>query len=93
MGECAFDKLFAKSVPHVLEKIFFFLDYTSFKKCLEVSAIWNGLLTSESFQRRGKFVFRRVIRRELFYALKDSNTEKVTRILSSGMVDVNYAGR
>ena len=79
MWECAFDKLFTKSVPHVLERIFFSLDYASFKNCLEVSSIWNELLTSQPFLRMGKSVFRRDIRRELFHALKDGDADKVSR--------------
>ena len=46
---CEFDRLFTKSVLHIHEKIFFSVDYKSFKKCLEVSKSWNDLLTSESF--------------------------------------------
>ena len=30
-GACAFDKLFARSVPHILEEIFLSLDYESLK--------------------------------------------------------------
>ena len=58
---CGFCTLFTKSVPHILEKIFFSLDYESFKKCLEVSTAWKELLTSESFIIRGKMVFREEI--------------------------------
>ena len=54
---CGFCTLFAKSVPHILEKIFFLLDYESFKKCLEVNIAWKELLTSESYVIRGKSVF------------------------------------
>ena len=32
-GHSAFDTLFTKSVPHIIEKIFFTLDYNSFKIC------------------------------------------------------------
>ena len=53
MDPCAFDTLFSKSVPHILEKIFFSLDYASFKNCLEVCSEWNGLLTTKQYQRRG----------------------------------------
>ena len=34
---CAFDTLFAINIPHIFEKIFFSLDYKSYKKCFEVS--------------------------------------------------------
>ena len=51
-GHCAFDLLLSKSVPHVLEKIFFSLDYESFKNCQEVCNGWKKSLTSERFQRK-----------------------------------------
>ena len=54
---CEFDRLFTKKVPHIHEKIFFSLDYESFKNCVEVSKSWNDLLTSDNFLRRGKSVF------------------------------------
>ena len=54
MGSSGFDKLFSMNVPHILEKIFFSLDYESYKKCLEVSYAWNKLLESESYQKKLK---------------------------------------
>ena len=60
MESCPFDKLFTKSVPHILEKIFLSLDYETFKKCREVSNAWNEQLTSESYQQKAKSVFTRV---------------------------------
>lgn len=90
---CAFDTLFARNVPHILEKIFLSLDYKSFKKCLEVSRAWNRLLTSDSFQAKAKLVFRKEIKKEceeLWHAAKDGNIGEVQRLLSSWMIDVNY---
>ena len=49
--DCVFDQLRSKTVPHILEKIFFALDYESYKICFEVSTTWRRLLTSEPFQR------------------------------------------
>ena len=89
MGESPFDKLFTKSVPHILERVFFSLDYASFKKCMEVNTAWHELLTSESFKRLGKSKFCNDIERELWHALDVGNTNMVRRLLSSGMVDVN----
>ena len=42
---------------YVLEKIFFYLDYESFKSCLEVSKAWHELLTSELSIKKGKDVY------------------------------------
>ena len=52
-----FDLLFKKNVPHILEKIFLYLDYESYKSCLMVDKTWNHFLTSESFKRIGKSTF------------------------------------
>ena len=89
MGESPFDKLFTKSVPNILEEIFFSLDYASFKKCTGVNRAWHELLTSESFKRIGKSTFREDIEKELWLALFEGNAIEVRRVLSSGMVDVN----
>ena len=58
MDSCAFNKLFNKSVPHILEKLFLSLDYGSFKTCLDVNKTWRQLLTSDSYRARGKIEFR-----------------------------------
>ena len=89
-----FCTLFTKSVPHILERIFFSLDYESFKKCLEVSTAWKELLTSESFIIRGKMVFREEILRDektLPDASGRGKLDKVRNLLSTGMVDVDCA--
>ena len=84
-----FDRLFTKTVPHIYEKIFFSLDYESFKQCLEVSKSWNDLLTSESFLRKGKSVFCEDIQRELRLGASSGNVDTVRKVHSSFMVDVN----
>ena len=92
---CAFDTLFTKNVPHILELIFFFLDYKSFEECLEVNKTWRGLLTSEFFQVKAKLVFHEEIlneQKELWHASMWGKVEVVKRILSFIMVDVNCLG-
>ena len=92
IGPCAFDILFTKSVPHILEMIFFSLDYESYSKCLEVSKIWNELLTSESYQTKGKIVFRNEIfelEKKLWRASYDGNEMRVRQLISCPMVNVN----
>ena len=91
-GPCAFDMLFRRNVPHVLEKIFFSLDYASFKTCLKVSKTWHGLLTSERFQKRGKCVYQKDILEEenkLINASMMGTVGEVRKLLSTGMVNVN----
>ena len=97
--EAAFNILFTKNVPHILERIFFSFDYdsfkTSFKTWLNVSIAWNKLLMSEPFQTRMKSVFKKELLWEeykLLKATKMGEAEKVKRLLSSGMVDVTSMG-
>ena len=85
-----FDRLFTKRVPHIHEKIFFSIDYESFKQCLEVSKSWNYLLTSESFLRRGKSIFCEDIEKDLLLAAERGNVDIIKRVLSSFMVDINF---
>ena len=90
-----FDTLLSKNVPHILEKIFFSLDYESFKTCHEVSTTWNELLTSASFVTRTKSEFYEDIledEKKLFTASVEGEAEEVERLLSSGMVNVNCRG-
>ena len=90
---CAFDTLFTKNVPHILESIFLSLNYESFKTSLEVSKVWKRHLTSDSFQRT---VFLDDIlndEEELLSAAEEGNADEVRRLLSSGLVDANRMGR
>ena len=50
-GESPLEKLYARSVPHILEKIFFSLDYKSFQTCLKVNSAWNKELSSQRYQK------------------------------------------
>ena len=87
---CEFEKLLAKRVPHIHEKIFFSLDYKSFMKCVEVSKSWKDWLKSESFLRRGKSVFCKDIQNELLLSAKRGNVDMIRRVLSTFMVDINF---
>ena len=44
------EKLFRKNVPHILERIFFSLDYDSFMECSKVCKEWNKLLSSDRYR-------------------------------------------
>ena len=92
MNPCGFDTLFTKNVPHILEKIFFSLDFKSYKTCLEVSNVWNKLLKTESYQEKAKSLFCVKISKDegrLHKASKEGNKYEVGRLLSSGLLDVN----
>ena len=87
-----FDTLFTRNVPHILEKIFFSLDYESYKLCLEVSKVWNDLLSTESYKKRAKYEYKQEISddvKELYRQSNDGNIDAVMKIISIGLVDVN----
>ena len=88
MDHCAFDTLFSKNVPHLLEKIFFFLDYESYKTCLEVSNVWSDLLTSDSFKMKEKSVFQTEILNDFYKTIADGDKDKLQKLLSTRMIDV-----
>lgn len=85
------DTLISISVPHILEKIFFSLDYVSYTKCSTVSTIWNKLLYSERYQQMKKDVFLKDIKKELCNALIQYDPQKIRNLVTSGMIDGNYA--
>ena len=93
MASSDLNTLFAKNVPHILEKVFLNLDYESYKTCLEVNNEWKELLTSTSYQKTGKYVFHREILRDemrLEYAIKNKrNIGKMKEILSTGMLSLS----
>ena len=93
MDSCAFDILFTKNIPHILEKIFLSLDFESFKQGRNVSKAWNEIFTSESLMRRARCVFQNEIDQDqmnLKRAVEASNDEEMKRLLSSVFIDVNY---
>ena len=92
---CTFETLFTMNVPHVLERIFFSLDYGSFKKCKKVCAQWSALLNSESFKTRAKSHFAAEIgseQRQLRDAAYGGRADEIKKLVSSGMVDLKYGG-
>ena len=92
LSVCAFNKLFATNVPHILEKIFFSLDYESYKKCFEVCTKWHEFLTTKSFQTKGKLLFRNEVSKDqgmLSSATWNGYTQMAKSLLSSGLLDVN----
>ena len=55
---CNFDTLFSKNLPHILEKIFLFLDYKSFIICQMVNSEWREFLKSRRLMSLAKCVFK-----------------------------------
>ena len=72
-----FDALFTETnVPHILEKIFFSLDYGSYMKCINVNSAWNKLLTSDSYQRKARCVFYK----DILSKLDEGKAEEVMKL-------------
>ena len=88
MDHSKFDRIFTKNVPHILEKIFFSLDYQTYKACSEVCQAWKDTLSSEHFILRATKLLTKNDRR-LIRASGEGNLANVRRILSECMVDVN----
>ena len=89
LGVSAFEKLLARNVPHIIEKIFFSLDHKTFNECLQVCKTWNHLLISRSFRKVGKSAFHIDIQEELWGAIEEDNIDEVLRILSNRMAAEN----
>ena len=89
---CAFGTLFAQNVPHILENIFFSLNYVTYKTCVEVNGTWKDLLTSEPYQRKVKSLFKQDINNDecqLWHDARRGKTKEVRKLLSIGVLDVS----
>ena len=89
MDQSAFEKLFKKNVPHILEKIFFSLDYESYKASHNVCTAWNQVLSSDSYVQKA-----RKMQTDNWFKLSNAITKgdakEVKRIITKGMVDMNH---
>ena len=79
---CEFDKLFTRSVPHILEKIFFSLDYTSLKASSGVCKSWNELMATKVYQKKLLEVKKKET--DLLISSMKGDPERVQQLLSSG---------
>ena len=89
---CHFATLLSKNVPHILENIFFSLDYESYKNCIEVNYGWRELLTSRSYKAKAYKDFKKGIledHKKLRIAAKEGNTDEIRGLLSCGITNVN----
>ena len=94
MGPCAFEMLFTRNVPHILEKIFFSLDYRSFQSSLKVNRTWNRMLSTEPYLTwyKRNMIEKKVNDKKLWLASDEGNSDEVERLISSGgWVDLNCA--
>ena len=100
MVPSAFDLLFATNVPHILENIFFSLDYVSFQTCYKVSEVWDKFLSSKSCQKllEKMLIKKKKNEKKLKAALfireskkKFRDSSKIQELISSaGWIDFNY---
>ena len=89
-GPSAFDTLFTTNVPHILQKIFLSLDLESYKTCQKVSSKWNQLLTSTSFIKEAKILFKAVIpsyEDDLWIMARRGRSDEVRELLSIGLLN------
>ena len=85
---CEFDIIFKRNVPHILEKIFFSLDYDSYNRCRKVSSEWKDVLMSKHFRKRAKSVYRIELVMEedkLIKTTEEGDLEEVTQLLLIGV--------
>ena len=91
--QCNFiDAFFTKNVPHLLEKISLYLDYTSFKNCLAVNKNWKELLNTNSFLKKVRTRFKKEVlddKNKLVKASRKGNVDEVRKLVWSGILDVN----
>ena len=88
----ALDALFTRNVPHILENIFFSLDYKSFKTCMSVNKTWRELLTTARYQNELKemLIEKKKNEEKLHSASEEGNAEEVRRLVHDHAVDVNF---
>ena len=87
----AFDSLFKRNVPHILEAIFFSLDHKSFMTCMRVNKTWRGLLSTTQYQRQLRELIKKQENGEKLYkAVQVGNVGEARRLINDDMVDVNF---
>ena len=89
---CPFGALLPRSFPHILEEIFLYLDYESFKTCFEVCKIWREHIKSDLLQRKAKDIFSAEIEedgKKLTAAAREGRITFILGHLSTNMVDIN----
>ena len=84
-----------RDVPHILEKIFFSMDYTSLETCMNVSKTWRKLLLTTPYRKRLEELWEELLiekpvnERKLHDASKEGDTEMVMKLCNNPVVDVN----
>ena len=87
ISRCDFDRLFTISVPHILEKIFFALDFDSFMECSKVCKAWNELYLSELYHRKAEelMIEKKCNEQRLCTSSLKGDIEEVHNLLTMGV--------
>ena len=94
LSHCEWDILFTKrSVPHIIEHIFFFLDYDSFMISQKVCKAWRNLHSSEKYREMADklLALKKADERKLPIYLDEGNIIKVRNLLKGGVNPNNVA--
>ena len=86
----SFDILLSRDVPHILENIFFSLEYDSFMACKKVCKAWNELYSSEQYRQKELELFEEHKKREemeekLRHYSSHGDAKEVRLLLSIGV--------
>ena len=89
----SFGKLFDRNVPHILENIFFSLDYDSFMVCAKVCKTWERLFSLASYKAKSSELLAVKNKFEDDFCLlirnwdrqDDDTVEKIRYLLSRGI--------
>ena len=85
---CQFGEVLPRSFPHILEQIFLYLDYKSFKTYFKVCKAWREHITSELVQRKAKDIFSVEIEedgKKLTLAAREGRITIIIGLLSTSM--------
>ena len=89
----AFNKLFKRNVPHILEMIFFSLDFKSYKNCQKVCQDWRGLFSFEPFENKAESVYFYEIGLPKIQAeYKSTTNSKLRKSNESGLIASSKSG-
>ena len=89
---CHFGAVLPRKFPHILEQIFLYLDYESFKTCFEVCETWNKLIMSDLVHRKAKEIFYAEIEedeKKLVRAAREGRMSIIMGLLSTNLVDIS----
>ena len=87
----SFDTLFARNLPHILEKIFSSLDYKSFKTSMQVNKTWWRLLSTTTYKKIWEEILneKRGNEEKLLWASMHGDINEVMKLINDGNLEVD----